>query len=96
MRGGAEGVDLPETLRVSWELGIRSILAEGGGRLAASLVREGIARRLYLFLAPLVFGAAGVPAFPGLDSPEAWGGWEPAFEPRRFGRDVLVTYDRRE
>jgi riboflavin-specific deaminase-like protein len=88
------GLHLGEVLNVSSETGIRSILCEGGGRLASSLIAEGLARRLYLLQAPCVLGSAGVPAFPGPFPEGSWGRWLPAFDPERLGDDVLTVYER--
>lgn len=93
---GGEGVDLGAVTAVAWDAGLRSLLCEGGGRLAASFLRGGRARRLYLFLAPRILGEEGVSAYPGLELTEAAGGWIPAGEPRRLGRDVLLVWDRPE
>ncbi len=41
---------------------VTSVLVEGGGLLAASLIEAGLVDRLYLYLAPKVFGAGGVAA----------------------------------
>lgn len=86
-------LDLSALLAVSWELGIRSILCEGGARLAASLLREGHVSRLYLFFAPFVLGPAGVPGFgPGTqDLP--WGEFSPLSPPELHGRDALWVLD---
>jgi len=91
---GEGGLSLSAVLDICWETGLRSLLCEGGGRLATSLLRQGVARRLFLFVAPFVLGEQGVPAFPEGADPGIWQGWEPAFPPRTFGRDVLLTYDR--
>lgn len=90
------GLLLGEVLEVSWEAGIRSILCEGGGRLASSFLSEGLARRLYLFQSPSVLGSAGVPAFPSpfLEGEGGWVRWQPAFHPERLGNDVLTVYER--
>ena len=88
------GLHLGAVLDASSETGIRSILCEGGGRLASSLVAEGLARRLYLFQSPCVLGSAGVPAFPGPFPEGSWGRWLPAFDPERLGDDVLTVYER--
>lgn len=88
------GLHLGEVINVSSETGIRSILCEGGGRLASSLIAEGLARRLYLLQAPCVLGSAGVPAFPGPFPEGSWGRWLPAFDPERLGDDVLTVYER--
>jgi diaminohydroxyphosphoribosylaminopyrimidine deaminase/5-amino-6-(5-phosphoribosylamino)uracil reductase len=91
---GPGGLDLDALLAICWETGIRSILCEGGGRLARSLMEGGQAQRLYLFVAPFVLGEKGVPAFPGEGSRAHWDSWTPTFPPRGFGRDVLLTLDR--
>ena len=58
------GLDLAVLLQALQERGVRSVLCEGGGVLAASLLRERLVDRLYLFVAPVVIGESGVPAFP--------------------------------
>ena len=94
VKRGPEGVSLEAVLAICWETGIRSILCEGGGRLARSLMEAGRAQRLYLFVAPFVLGGKGVPAFPGEASRAHWDQWTPSFPPSGFGRDVLLTLDR--
>ncbi len=94
VRGGSGGVDLAAVMDVTWELGIRSILCEGGARLAGSLLREDRVHRLYLFVAPLALGPKGPPAFPDDAARFAWHGFEPAFEPELHGRDTLIVLDR--
>jgi diaminohydroxyphosphoribosylaminopyrimidine deaminase/5-amino-6-(5-phosphoribosylamino)uracil reductase len=58
------GLSLPAVLEAFAAGGARSVLCEGGGLLAASLLDEGLVDRLHLFFAPLTFGPEGVPAFP--------------------------------
>jgi diaminohydroxyphosphoribosylaminopyrimidine deaminase/5-amino-6-(5-phosphoribosylamino)uracil reductase len=89
-----EGVSMGAVLDTCKEIGIRSLFCEGGGRLAWTLMREGLAQRLYLFVAPFVLGGEGVPAFPEAGTRELWNEWSPAFPPAAFGRDVLLTLDR--
>ena len=60
------GLRLPDVLRQLGELGIASLMVEGGAGLAGAFIREGIAQKLLLFLAPKLFGH-GIPAFAGLD-----------------------------
>ena len=91
---GDGGANLEKMLERCWSLGIRSVFCEGGGRLATALTREKLARRLYLFQAPLTLGSQGVPAFGGGDSTPEGLGWSSRAEPIRFGPDVLLTYDR--
>ncbi len=83
------GLDLDASLEALWERGIRTIFCEGGGRLASSLLEGGQVQRLYLFVAPVVFGGSGVPAFPG-DS--VFRGERP--EVRQLGSDTLLVIDR--
>lgn len=89
----AGGLDLGAVLSTCYRAGLTSILCEGGGVLASSLLRERRAQRLYLFLAPLTLGPGSVPAFPGLDE-AAWEGWRPAGPPAALGRDLLWVLDR--
>lgn len=92
---GDGGLELPQVMSICWELGIRSILCEGGARLTQSLLRGGFASRLYLFVAPATLGPKGVSAF-GEESNELdWDAFDPAAEPLQFGRDTLMVLDRR-
>ena len=94
------GLDLAAVLRGLAERGVGSVLCEGGGRLGASLLTECLVDRLYLFVAPVVIGNGGVPAFPhagrgvpGVGTPLA-GGWQARLDPVRFGSDTLIVLDR--
>ncbi len=62
---GSWGLDLDEVLASLWEGGVRSVLCEGGGRLGSALLAEGRVDRLYVFLAPRLFGEPGVSGFQG-------------------------------
>ncbi len=84
------GVDVNEAISLLWREGVRSILCEGGGRLAASLLEADAVQRIYLFVAPVFFGEAGTPAFP-LHGPG--GGWV-ITGTRAIGSDVLLTLER--
>jgi len=94
-RSGA-GLALEEVLGACWELGMRSILCEGGGRVAGSLLRESRVHRLYLFIAPTTLGSGGVRAFPADAEALAWASFVPAFAPSLHGRDTLLVLDREE
>ena len=80
--------------------GVGSVFCEGGGVLGASLLAEDLVDRLYLFVAPVVIGGDGVPAFPVApgDWPEGgaalFPGWQPRLDPVRFGNDTLIVLDR--
>lgn len=80
-------------LRVLADLGIQSVLVEGGAALAGSLVAAGAVDRIAWFLAPMLIG--------GRDAPSALGGEGSAtlaLAPRlggvaseRIGDDILIT-----
>ena len=90
-RGGR--VALAAVLRDLGELGVRGVLAEGGGRTIAGLLDEGLASRFALFRAPSLVGSGGG-AVPLLDAPavaEPAHGWrllEEHWIP--LGRDLLM------
>jgi diaminohydroxyphosphoribosylaminopyrimidine deaminase / 5-amino-6-(5-phosphoribosylamino)uracil reductase len=90
------GLDLDAVLDGCWEIGIRSILCEGGAALTASLLRERRVHRLYLFLAPTTLGEGGAAAFPGGSQELVWHDFRPALPPAAFGRDTLIVLDRQE
>ncbi|MGD2071729.1 MAG: RibD family protein, partial [Gemmatimonadota bacterium] len=90
---GALGVDLEAVLGVCEDTGLRSLLVEGGGRLARSFLAADRVERLHLFVAPMLCGERGVPAFPG-DVPPRPERWDPAEEPRLHGDDVELVWDR--
>lgn len=83
-----QGIDVREAVRSLWREGVRSILCEGGGRLAGSLLEAGLVRRIYLVVAPVVLGPGGVEAFPG----GIGGGWR-VVEAGSLGRDGLLVLE---
>ncbi len=58
-------VSLEATLELLGARGVTRLLVEGGGHLAASLLRGGLVDRLAWFQAPVVIGGDGVPAVSG-------------------------------
>ncbi|MBI3512533.1 MAG: bifunctional diaminohydroxyphosphoribosylaminopyrimidine deaminase/5-amino-6-(5-phosphoribosylamino)uracil reductase RibD [Proteobacteria bacterium] len=73
--------------------GLTRLLVEGGGRLAAALLRAGLVDRVAWFRAPSVIGGDGVPAAAafGIDRPDA----APRFvrdDALELGDDRLETY----
>ena len=59
VRARARRVDLPAAWRALANAGVNELLVEGGGGLAAALLRAGLVDRLELLLAPLLIGADG-------------------------------------
>jgi len=101
-RAGARILCLPESpdgqvdLAAAWaelgRAGLNDVLVEGGGALAAALLRAGCIDELRLFLAPLLLGAEGRPVVGDLGvsllseapKPRHW-------EVSRVGGDLLLT-----
>ena len=87
---GADGrLEMPAALAALWGRGIRTVFCEGGGRLGSALLEADRVDRLYIFQAPVLYGAKGVPAFPGAAR----------FRGRRvdvryMGEDALFIIDR--
>ncbi len=95
-RAGASTIvaaDLGEAMRQLREVGIASLLVEGGGRLAGALLAAGLVDRCALIQAPIFLGDAGVPAVAGLRPalPDA-AHWQ-VVERRALGADTLVTLE---
>ena len=82
-------VDLHAALELAGELGMRSLLCEGGGELASALLARGLASNVHIFSAPKLLGPGGVPAFPGA----VRSGWRAAEPARLLGEDELQVYE---
>ncbi|MFW6198938.1 MAG: bifunctional diaminohydroxyphosphoribosylaminopyrimidine deaminase/5-amino-6-(5-phosphoribosylamino)uracil reductase RibD [Gemmatimonadota bacterium] len=94
--GEGGGVDLPSVLRWCREEGIDSVLCEGGGRLATSLLRQELCRRLTLHVAPRILGPGAVPAFPVEDAREGRDlleGWRIVRTEDNVGSDAIVVLE---
>lgn len=85
------GLDLGMVLASLWERNIRSVLCEGGGSLGSAWLASGYVDRLYAFVAPRVFGDAGVAAFQGVrrQAPAEWR----LVEREEVGSDTLLVLD---
>jgi diaminohydroxyphosphoribosylaminopyrimidine deaminase/5-amino-6-(5-phosphoribosylamino)uracil reductase len=94
--GAGRQLELDAVLHTAWEMGIRSILCEGGARLAASLLRHRKVHRLYLYVAPRTLGLDGVPAFPDDADALEWSDFTPVVPPTLLGRDLLHVLDRED
>lgn len=89
----AAGVDLASAARALAEAGLTRVLVEGGGTLAAGLLREHLVDRLEWFHAPAIIGADGFPAAQGFGVSGL--GQMPRFTllgRRQFGEDTLSSY----
>ncbi len=87
----SNGVSLRAAIKELGKRGITSVIIEGGSRLAASVLKEGLADRIMFFLAPLVIGGDGIPALRGLGVERL--GDAITLEKvrvRRFGEDMMV------
>ena len=87
---------LDEGLRLLRGQGIRTLLVEGGGRLAGVFLGTGVADRCYWIQSPLWLGDRGVPAVSGLPSEpiaraERWR----VVERRALDDDTLLVLDHR-
>jgi diaminohydroxyphosphoribosylaminopyrimidine deaminase / 5-amino-6-(5-phosphoribosylamino)uracil reductase len=67
---GDDGIPVGALLEGLWELGIRSVLVEGGSRVHGYFLRSGIFDRVTLFVSPRFLGAAGTPTTDSLDVEE--------------------------
>ena len=89
-------IDLGTALGLLGERGLTRLLVEGGGRLAASLLRGGLVDRLVWLHAPLLLGGDGIPAVAelGLDALAD----APRFDRltnETVGEDMLTTFRAR-
>jgi diaminohydroxyphosphoribosylaminopyrimidine deaminase / 5-amino-6-(5-phosphoribosylamino)uracil reductase len=68
LEAGTPRFDLHGVLRQLRQLGVDSVLCEGGGTLAAGLLKAGLVDRFVLIESERSLGDGGVPAFPGVNS----------------------------
>jgi GTP cyclohydrolase II len=89
----SSGVDLPAALRVLRDMGLRSVLVEGGAGVITSMLAGGLADRVIVSVAPTLIGA-GREAVGNLGVGRISQGVrlsEPSVH--RVGRDLLVSGD---
>jgi diaminohydroxyphosphoribosylaminopyrimidine deaminase/5-amino-6-(5-phosphoribosylamino)uracil reductase len=87
------GVDLPVAMRALGQAGLTRVLAEGGGTLAAGLLRDDLVDRLAWFHAPGIMGGDGWPAAQAFGIAKLTD--MPRFTPmahERWGDDMLTTF----
>jgi diaminohydroxyphosphoribosylaminopyrimidine deaminase/5-amino-6-(5-phosphoribosylamino)uracil reductase len=95
VEGKGSTLALDQVLEVCGELGVRTLLCEGGARLGASLLAGGHVHRLYLFVAPRAIGPGGVAAFGPHPEALPWRDFAPALPPEGHGADTLIVLDRK-
>jgi len=101
-QAGAELVVVPRSrqgrkldLRKAWrklaDRGVNEVLIEGGGALAAALLRQDLVDRSYWFLSPRLIGADGRPALGPLGLSRLADAPEPkSWNVQRIGNDLLL------
>lgn len=98
---GAAGVDLvpaaslPDGLAELRRRGIRSMVVEGGGRLAGALLGAGLVDRFVWIVSPVWLGDRGVPAVRGVEvssllEAERW----TLVDRKGLGQDTVLIFDR--
>lgn len=89
-------VSLVEMMDSAMRAGIRSLMIEGGGRLAASFVTAGLVDRIEWFRAPVLLGSEGRPGLGplGLDKLADAPTYE-RIEVRAVGADLWESYRRK-
>jgi diaminohydroxyphosphoribosylaminopyrimidine deaminase / 5-amino-6-(5-phosphoribosylamino)uracil reductase len=91
----AIGLDIGAVLTRLVELNFGSVLAEGGGKLAAALIAADVVARIEWFRAPMVLGAEGRPAVASLALAKLADA--PTFRRvalRELGPDIWESYER--
>lgn len=91
-QAGAGLLDPAAVLEELHERGVRSLLVEGGARVAASFLDAGLVERFHQFVAPRVIGTGGVPAFGEL-APTAGATWT-LTRSERVGDDAHLVWER--
>lgn len=93
----AGGIDLIALLQRLGGEGLTRLLVEGGGTLAAALLRAGMVDRLVWMRAPVVIGGDGIPAIAALALDALAAAPRLALISREIaGGDVIETYRRAE
>ncbi len=89
------GRDLPGLMRRLAEMGVLSLLVEGGGAVHGSFFDQDLVDRVYAYLAPLVIGGqAAVPSVGGRGPAELVAALRlTEVEVKRLGRDVVISGD---
>lgn len=89
------GVSLRALMKRLGDLGVQSVLVEGGGKAAAGALAAGLVDRVYFFLAPRIIGGATAPtSVEGDGARRLADAWRiERLQVRRIGEDLLITGD---
>ncbi len=88
-------ISVAQSLQALGEAGLTRLMVEGGGKLAASFLSEGLVDEIALFRGPSIIGGDGIPAIAGLGLDRVADA--PRFQltdQRKIGRDTVETYRR--
>jgi diaminohydroxyphosphoribosylaminopyrimidine deaminase/5-amino-6-(5-phosphoribosylamino)uracil reductase len=89
-------ISIAEALQALGEAGLTRLMVEGGGKLAASFLAEGLVDAIALFRGPSIIGGDGIAAIAGLglervaDAPQFH-----LTDSRKLGVDMFESYSRR-
>lgn len=88
-------VSLLRCLQELGDMGITSLMVEGGSELNASFLREGLVNQIYLYMAPALLGGGNAKGFIGGMSPKhlAEKNAVSNLHMQSLGEDVLITGD---
>ena len=93
--GPSGRISIAKALQALGEAGLTRLMVEGGGKLAASFLSEGLVDDLALFRGPSIIGGDGIPAIAGLGLERVADA--PSFrltDSRRLGVDMFESYVR--
>jgi diaminohydroxyphosphoribosylaminopyrimidine deaminase/5-amino-6-(5-phosphoribosylamino)uracil reductase len=86
------GVDLEALLAALYQREVRSVLLEGGARLAGSFLAAGLIDRLVAYVAPVLLGGSGQPALTGPGAATIGAAWRWRLdEVDRVGTDLRLV-----
>lgn len=90
-------LDLDFILNKLFELGIRSVLVEAGGKLNGELISQDLVDKIYHFVAPKILGdKEGINAFEGRNINKISDAIDFEFEKiYNFSPDILITYSKK-
>lgn len=94
---GSSGLNIKEAMLVLHRQNIKTLLVEGGGKLAASFIRAGFIDTIYWFRAPVILGGDGRNAIAdlGLETLSEVAPYARQ-DVREVGADILEIYTRNE